>query len=753
MGPTRFAAWNRGSSQFTYLNPVGSAFSLDGGTTWIDGIDLPTPDRFSNAPRPTPSISAWDAGMCFMATGYRLDNNAGVGVYQGEVGGGELTWDGPAIPFPMESIIPEAQRYDSPSLASDPERGALYVAVARADRVWNGAYYDYPYEIRFARSVDAGATWQVHSGPLSSPSSQGAQVVVDADGIVYVFWVEYSTSRFVGRRSTDLGASFGPEFTVSTMNDNLGTVPSGLRTHAARRHPLHPTLYSSLANLFYTYPQVAVDRSNGPRRGSLYVTWAEHGAGSAAAATGLVSDPEPNDSPETAALVELGHDISGEVTGGHTEFDCDWYAVNAAAGETFWMRGTIDVFPGDQEPFFQSMRFVCAPEPNNRVFATDHLIPEYWHGAGPPTIYTFPTSGRYEIAGPCSFAPRTFLYDVQFRRFDFAPGEAARDHRDIVLVSSANGGVTWSPKVRVNDDPPGNENTYSGVAVDDLGQVHVAWYDRRDDRTCAQRVHTYWAMSTDGGQSFRPNRRLSSESSSWLDANGFPNIGDHLGIAASGTKVQVLWTDVRAGGGDTDIWGVTIDADLATAISVSAFTGESGDGAVRLRWQVGQLGDLERFRLHRSTANESEVAIGSPIAADREGEFTFEDAAIEPGRAYRYRLEIVRRGGETSWFGPIEVRVPAAIARLIWERVAPNPFVNRAVLTLASPRDAWATVRVYDVQGHEVRTLHRGPIESGRSVWEWDGRDRSASRAAPGVYVVRAEIEGEVATQRLVHVR
>jgi hypothetical protein len=663
--------------------------------------------------------------------------------------GSALTWSGPVTPFPLEPANFDVHQYDSPSLASDPDRGALYVGVARADRVWNGSYYDYPYEIRFARSLDAGATWQVHPGALSSPSSQGAQVVVDADGVVYVFWVDYSTSRFVGRRSADLGASFGPEFTVATMNDNLGTVPSGLRTHAARRHPLYPTLRD---NLFYTYPEVAVDRSNGPRRGALYVTWAEGGAGSPAPATGHVSDPEPNDTAETAALLSLGEDFSGSVIGKFV-FDCDWYAVNADEGTTLWMRGEIGVVPAYDEPFALRMRFVCAPEPTNRVFATDHFMPESQHGPGPPTIYTFPTSGRYEIAGPCANGPLSFLYDVQFRRFDFAPGEAARDHRDIVLVSSANGGATWSPKVRINDDPPGNENTYSAVAVDDLGQVHVAWYDRRDDRTCAQRVHTYWAMSTDGGQSFRPNRRLSSESSSWLDANGFPNIGDHLAIAASGTKVQVLWTDVRAGGGDTDIWGATIDADLATTVAVSSFAGDVREGAVRVRWHVAERGDLERFRLHRAAEGEPEQVIGGAIVADREGEFTVEDATVQPGRTYRYRLEIARAGGEISWLGPIEVRLPVAIARLAWERVAPNPFADRAILTLASPRDAWGTVRVYDVQGHEVRTLHRGPVEAGRNTWEWDGRDRSAGRAAPGVYVVRAELEGEVATQRLVHVR
>ena len=120
---------------------------------------------------------------------------------------------------------------------------------------------------------------------------------------------------------------------------------------------------------------------------------------------------------------------------------------------------------------------------------------------------------------------------------------------------------------------------------------------------------------------------------------------------------------------------------------------------------------------------------------------------------YRYRLEVEHTSGGRSWLGPVEVSTPAAIARLAWERLEPNPFTDRALLTLAVPRAAWATVRVFDLQGHEVRMLHRGPVAAGRNVFAWDGRDRSATRAAPGVYLVRAELEGEVASQRLVHVR
>ncbi len=60
-------------------------------------------------------------------------------------------------------------------------------------------------------------------------------------------------------------------------------------------------------------------------------------------------------------------------------------------------------------------------------------------------------------------------------------------YADVLLRSSSDGGSTWSPAVRVNNNPdpvPGGGGTdqyQPGVAVDKTGEIGVCWYDRRLD--------------------------------------------------------------------------------------------------------------------------------------------------------------------------------------------------------------------------------------------------------------------------------
>src|SRR5262249_22999421 len=94
-------------------------------------------------------------------------------------------------------------------------------------------------------------------------------------------------------------------------------------------------------------------------------------------------------------------------------------------------------------------------------------------GQPKPTIFTAPHTGRYFIRLFAGLGPTG--YELSLRHYVAAPGSAALDQRDIVLVSSRDGGQTWSPKVRVNHDPAGSDQAMPNVAVDGLGRVYVAW--------------------------------------------------------------------------------------------------------------------------------------------------------------------------------------------------------------------------------------------------------------------------------------
>jgi len=78
----------------------------------------------------------------------------------------------------------------------------------------------------------------------------------------------------------------------------------------------------------------------------------------------------------------------------------------------------------------------------------------------------------------------------------------------------------------------------------------------------------------------------------------------------------------------------------------------------------------------------------------------------------------------------------------------PNPFRDRARLTLDLPQAASVTVEVLDVLGRRVVVLHEGSLPAGEHTLTLAG-----APLAPGVYLVRASGDGFAATRRVTLIR
>jgi hypothetical protein len=70
----------------------------------------------------------------------------------------------------------------------------------------------------------------------------------------------------------------------------------------------------------------------------------------------------------------------------------------------------------------------------------------------------------------------------------------------------------------------------------------------------------------------------------------------------------------------------------------------------------------------------------------------------------------------------------------------PNPFRAGTQLTLTVPSRTAVSLRVFDLHGRLVRTLHEGPLEAGEHPFDWDGRDGRGSRVPPGLYLCSAGV-------------
>ena len=708
---------------------------MDAGLTWSIGTELPKAPPFNNADPPASACLA-GADVIHLAT-----NFDGIQYFRGS-GSSPITWVSPVIALDIYNV--DFDGYDLTSLSCDPALGYVYLCTTEDMQSSTNAS-----TILFARSLDNGATWQL---PLrvSSPYCKGPSLVVGTDGTLCVTYVDYALGQVVLRKSTDHGASFLPPVVVSSMLDNLGTIPLGWRLEPTivgpRNYPYY--IFSAFAPNF---PALAVDRSPGPTHGNLYVTWAEYAAGTVSPATSNVGHIGHSNTFATAQPVPLDCDLAGflptvEFGQGETHV----YMFQGTAGQTVWISGSA-TNGGTTSRLYMELPGGDIP------FVTYQLLSDAG-AVTAATIFTPPRTGRYFLVLDSDLLSKSYL--LQLRSYTPSLSSVARDMRDIVLVRSTDGGSTWSPKVRVNHDPPGADQALPNVAVDAHGDVYVAWYDRRD-AAAGDSVQAYASVSGDGGRTFGPDLKLSSRASAWtgptFDPGGINTppgalIGDRIAVTAGDDFGVVAWTDLRDWPNRSDVYAARI-IQVPTAVeAVSDLGGEPVAGGVRLSWHVNDVRAVAGLRVFRAAEDGIETPLGdADMLPTREGTLVYLDATVEPGRTYNYRLR-ARAGGQLTWPGPVEVTTPSRITSLVWRAAWPNPFARRTSIKLAVPRVSEGSVRVYDVQGKEVRTLAAGRFEPGERTIEWDGRDASGGVAAPGLYFVAAQVGGEHAQLRVARV-
>lgn len=83
----------------------------------------------------------------------------------------------------------------------------------------------------------------------------------------------------------------------------------------------------------------------------------------------------------------------------------------------------------------------------------------------------------------------------------------------------------------------------------------------------------------------------------------------------------------------------------------------------------------------------------------------------------------------------------------------PNPFNPQTAIALYLKQAAAGDVRIYDLRGHLVRELYRGPLRAGENSFVWDGRDSGGRAVASGAYWVQARMPDQVNTLKVMLLR
>jgi hypothetical protein len=398
---------------------------------------------------------------------------------------------------------PDALRPAEVAVAIDPADADHLVAVSgQGGRPGGPRFTDFAYA-----SFDGGRTW------TTTPTDNGHDrvhgddsITIARDGTAYHAFIAFDGIRVARADRASSGI-----YVESSRDGVKWTTPVPVVDHINTAIP------------FEDKPWVTVDDAqDSPNRGNVYVAWTRF-------------DVYGSNNPEDKSHI--------------------WFSRSRDGGRTFMVPVRVSDQPGDAK---DSDGTVEGAVPAIGLNGEVYLV---W--AGPKGLmFDKSTDGGYSWGADAMIATLPGGWDEPVKgleRHNGMPVTAVdhstgpnrgtlyvnwmderngKDDPDVFLISSRDGGRTWSPPLRVNDDPKGNrrEQLFSWMAVDRAdGSVNIAFLDRRDFTDTQQGLTL--ARSVDGGRTF-VNHKLPIRPFTIDEAVFY---GDYIGIGAQAGRVAILY--------------------------------------------------------------------------------------------------------------------------------------------------------------------------------------------------------------------
>jgi len=351
------------------------------------------------------------------------------------------------------------------------------------------------------------------------------------------------------------------------------------------------------------------------------------------------------------------------------------------------------------------------------------------------------------IAADNSYGPnRGRLYLVYASNSPAGSGNKS----DIFLRYSTDFGATFSAPITVNDDPNTVNNYQFFPAIwceKNTGKLYIKWYDTRLCPT-SDSMDVYATYTTDGGQTFAPNQRISNKTFKIkLSSSGSSPAyqGDYDAINGNPISSMVCWTDFRnANYGSYTAYF----PDFAMRLSASSIN-INGNGfgniyttvpAVKLYTNSVKLsatvsptpsaGSISVQFIGRDSITAYPDSIQTRISAapgTTTGSYTVTILAQGPNGTPRHQRNITVNVGASTGITGNEVA-----AKFELSQNYPNPFNPTTKIQYSVAKQTDVRIIIFDAVGKQVSEMVKRDVPQGSYSVDFNG-----TRLGSGVYFYR----------------
>ncbi len=188
------------------------------------------------------------------------------------------------------------------------------------------------------------------------------------------------------------------------------------------------------------------------------------------------------------------------------------------------------------------------------------------------------------------------------------------------------------------------------------------------------------------------------------------------------------------------------DCDEILPVELMSFTATGQNRQVTLNWSTASEHNIDRFEMVRNGIVRDEIEAAGEGSSTRN--YTWIDQDVQNGLTYEYTLVSVDFDGTRETLGTVSA-TPSFDAYAVTEYALhqnyPNPFNPTTTITVDLAEAGFASLRVFNLVGQEVRTLISESLPRGSHMALFD-----AASLPSGVYVYQLDVNDFSAQRKMI---